>query len=378
MAWISLSEKRSIRFVRAVSTSADSRMVLMTASRLSSAILRPFEDVRPIARLAEVELGPPPDDLAAPVDVVLEDLLERQRLRLAVDQREHVHVERELQRGVLEQVVEHLARRGVALALDHQAHAVAVRLVADVGDALDLLALHQVGDLLGEARLVDLERQLGDDDRRALAARLLERDCGLHHDPAAAVGVHVADRVDLLPLAGDRVSTSIEAEDRRAGREVGPVHEAAQLVVGQCRVVDQRDRCVDDLAQVVRRDVGGHAHGDARRAVDQQVGQLCRQHLGLHARAVVVLDEIDRLLVDVGQQLGRDRGHPRLGVAHGGRRVAVDRAEVALAVDQRVAQREVLREADERVVERHVAVRVVLAHHLADDGRALAVAGSRR
>ena len=52
----------------------------------------------------------------------------------------HVGVERELQRRVLEQVVEHLARVGVALALDDQAHAVAVGLVAQVGDAVDLLA----------------------------------------------------------------------------------------------------------------------------------------------------------------------------------------------------------------------------------------------
>ena len=50
-----------------------------------------------------------------------------------------------------------------------------------------------------------------------------------------------------------------------------------------------------------------------------------------------------------------------LGVAHRPRRVAVDRAEVALAVDQQVAQREVLRHAHERVVDRRVAVRVVLA-----------------
>jgi len=42
-----------------------------------------------------------------------------------------------------------------------------------------------------------------------------------------------------------------------------------------------------------------------------------------------------------------------------------------LAVDQRVAQREILRHADQRVVERDVAVRVVLAEHVADDGGAL-------
>ena len=47
----------------------------------------------------------------------------------------------------------------------------------------------------------------------------------------------------------------------------------------------------DDLAQVVRRDVGGHAHRDADGAVDEQVGQLGGQHRRLHPGAVVVLDE---------------------------------------------------------------------------------------
>src|SRR3712207_8486064 len=47
------------------------------------------------------------------------------------------------------------------------------------------------------------------------------------------------------------------------------------------------------------------------------------------------------------------------------------RSEVALPVDQRLGHREVLRQADERVVDRRVAVRVVLAHHVADDARAL-------
>ena len=64
----------------------------------------------------------------------------------------------------------------------------------------------------------------------------------------------------------------------------------------------------------------------------------------------------------------------RLGVAIRRRRVAVDRAEVALAVHQGVAHGEVLREADQRVVDRRVAVRVVVAEDFADDLRALAVA----
>ncbi len=58
-------------------------------------------------------------------------------------------------------------------------------------------------------------------------------------------------------------------------------------------------------------------------------------------------------------------------IAAGG--IVVDRAEVALAVDEHVAQREVLRHPCQRVVDRRVAVRVVLAHHLADDEGGLSV-----
>jgi hypothetical protein len=56
----------------------------------------------------------------------------------------------------------------------------------------------------------------------------------------------------------------------------------------------------------------------------------------------------------------RDLGQPRLGVAHGRGVIAVDVAEIALALDQRVARGEILRLAHQRLVDRAVAVRVVL------------------
>ena len=122
---------------------------------------------------------------------------------------------------------------------------------------------------------------------------------------------------------------------------------------------------VGDLAEIVGRDVGGHAHGDARRSVDEQVGQPRGEDRRLGLGAVVVGNEVDGFLVDVGQQLVRDPGHAHLGVAHRGRGVAVDGAEVALAVDQHHPHRELLRHAHERVVHRTLAVRVVLADRVA-------------
>ena len=79
------------------------------------------------------------------------------------------------------------------------------------------------------------------------------------------------------------------------------------------------------------------------------------------------------MLIEFGQQLGAERREPALRVAHRGGAVAVERAEVSGAVDERDAEREGLRHAHQRLVDRRVAVRVVVAHDIADDRRALAV-----
>ena len=159
----------------------------------------------------------------------------------------------------------------------------------------------------------------------------------------------------------------------RAGREVGALEVLHQVLDVRLGLVDQLHDRVDRLAEVVRRDVRRHPDGDPRRAVDEQVREPRRQRQRLLARLVVVRPEVDRVHVDVAQHLGRETREPALGVAHRGRRVVVDRAEVALAVDERVAERERLRHPDERVVDRAVAVRVVAAHDLADDRRRLLV-----
>lgn len=300
------------------------------------------------------------DDLALVVDVAADDLAQRQRLRHVVDERHHVDAERRLHRGVLVELVQHHLRQRVALELDHQAHAMAVGLVPDVADLRDLLLVHQVGDLRDQAAvaaLLDLIGQLGDDDRLLALRQRLDVRARLHADLAAPGRVRVADAAD--------------AEDDAAGREVRSSDVLEQPVDVDLGVVDVGDRARDRLAQVVRRDVRRHADGDAGGAVDEQVRVARRQDQRLLVLAVVVGPEVDRVRVDVAEHLGRDLRQPRLGVPHRGGGVVVDGAEVALAVHERVAHREVLRHPHERVVDRLVAVRVVLAHRVADDARRL-------
>jgi hypothetical protein len=186
-----------------------------------------------------------------------------------------------------------------------------------------------------------------------------------HLQAAAARAVGLAD-------------VGLGADDLATPRVVGAGQQREQIVVGQLVVPQQRDGGRGDLAQVVARHLGGQTHGNARCTVEQHERQPRRQLLRLFGRAVVVRDEVDGTLVDLVEQQPRDRRQSRLGVAHRRRPVAVTRAEIALAVDQRVAQREVLRHAHHRVVGRGVAMRVVAAEHIADHPRALDRLGPAR
>ncbi len=126
-------------------------------------------------------------------------------------------------------------------------------------------------------------------------------------------------------------------------------------------------RGVAQFGGVVRRDRGRHPDRDALRAVGEQVRKSARKHDRLFRLAVIVGAEFDAVLVDAVEQELRDFGHPRFGVAIGGGIIAVDIAEIALPVHQRIARGEILRQANHRVVDRLVAMRMERAHHVADD-----------
>src|SRR5207342_3820444 len=100
-----------------------------------------------------------------------------------------------LQRREAIELVEHDVRHRLALELDHHAIALAVALVAQVGDAVDLLLAHQIGDALDHRRLVHLVRNFRDDEGFTLLADSLGLDLATHHDRAAAFLVGRADAV---------------------------------------------------------------------------------------------------------------------------------------------------------------------------------------
>src|ERR1035437_4022741 len=126
------------------------------------------QDMLALFGLAQVELRAPAHDFDAVLNEQLQQRQQAQFARLSIYNREQDHPERFLHLRELEEVVQNNLRFSAALHFDDDAHAFAVGFVAHVGDAFDLLVLHQLGDALDQARLVDLVRYLGDDDALAV------------------------------------------------------------------------------------------------------------------------------------------------------------------------------------------------------------------
>ena len=151
-----------------------------------------------------------------------------------------------------------------------------------------------------------------------------------------------------------------------------------QLFERKLSIIKQCDQGGADFLEVVRRNIGRHANGDPSDAVDQQIGELGRQDDRFLGCRGIVGPEIDGLLPQFAQERMRDRRQPAFGIAHGRRRVTVNRTKVAVAIDQCLSQAKRLRHPHQGVVDRLVAVRVVRLHYLADHRRTLDVTTIRR
>ena len=220
-----------------------------------------FENMGPCFCPAQLELGTTGNYFALVLDVVPDHVAQAEGLRHTFDQRDHVHAERGLELGLLEQVVENDVRDRATLQLDYDAHAGPVGLVPQVGDAFQFLVANQTGDLddeTGVATLLHRVRQFGDDQGVLAALERFGVDLAAHPDTAASGGVG-------LPNVA-RVHDSATGEVRA----LDVFHQAFKA---DFTIVDVGGHGAGDFAQVVWRNVGCHADRDTGGTVDQQVGE---------------------------------------------------------------------------------------------------------
>jgi hypothetical protein len=296
--------------------------------------------------------------VAAMIEPGLQQRPQPDHLR-AVIRKQHVQIDRNpgLQVGQPEQAFHQLRRVDIArLRLQHQPD-LGVALIAHIFQYGQLPVGDQRGHLLDETRFLHAPGDLADDDRKRAAPHLFLMPARAQPNPAAAAGIGLDQALARL-------------DDDAAGRKIRPRHHRHQVRQIGGRIVEQQGGGLRDLGHIVRRNGGCHANRDAARAVGEQIGEGGGIDLRLLLLAIVGGAERHRLVIHAfHQQDGRAR-QLRLGIAHGSGVIAVDIAEIALPLHQRIAQREILREADERVIDRHIAMRVIFADHVAHHARA--------
>ena len=315
-----------------------------------------LQQMCPLLGLAQIVLGSAGQDFLLILEVLVQNLPQGQnfRLLLVIHQGQHDNGEIGLQGGLLEEIIQHHLRIGVLFQLNDHAHTVPIRLVPEVGNAVNALVLHLVGNGFDQLTLVHLVGQLGNNDSRPVLAEFLELGLCPDDHLAAARGISCPN--------------AAAAHDNAAGGEVRAGNVLHQI--GQCafRVIQHADAGIDDLFQVVGWDIGGHAHGDAGGAVHQQIGESAGENPGLLAAFVEVGVPVHGVLVNVPEHLVGDFGKSRLRVTVGGRGVAIHGAEVAVAVHQKVAHGEVLGKTHHSVVYGGISGRMVFTQNIAHAG----------
>ena len=317
-----------------------------------------FEYVCAVLRLFQVEFRASYGHIVTVFNKVAHAVFEREQAWASLHQCDAVHRERALQSRHLEQLVENHVGVGLALHVHHDAHALSSRLVVDVADALNLLFRGEVGYVFHKIGLVHAVGNLRYDNL-VVSVAALNFGLGAHHNAAATCLVGVAHSLYTIYICTCWEVGSLDVLHQSVGVYVGIVYIGAAAV--------------NHLAEVVRRYVCSHTHGNTVASVHQQIRYLGGHHRRLLKRVVEVVHHVHGVLLEVVHDVLAHFRQAALRVTHGGRRVTVHRTEVSLAVNERVAHVPVLRHAHQSSIHGTVTVGVVLTEHLSNHAGALLI-----
>ena len=150
----------------------------------------------------------------------LDHLLEVQKHRLTVDERDHVHAEAFLHLRVLEEVVQNHFGHRPLLEVDRNANLLG-RLVAHLGDAFELFVTPEFVHALVHDTLIDHVRNLVDNDAGATVAELFQVRLCTHDNTPAAGAVALMHARETEDDAARRKVRSGHKFDKRLDRAIG-------------------------------------------------------------------------------------------------------------------------------------------------------------
>ena len=189
------------------------------------------------------------DDFTPVGKEAFQHLLQVQQLRLTIDQSDHIHTKGILQLGLLEEIIQNDFRHFIAFQFDNDTHTRFVGLVANIGNAVEFLFTNTFRDAFQKIFLVDLIRQLIDDNRLTALPPILFKMCLGSHDDAST------PRPVSLTNPGNTI-------DNAPGREIRCRNDIDQFVDSAIRLMKQLQCSIDHFHQIVGRNIGCHSDGN--------------------------------------------------------------------------------------------------------------------
>ena len=320
-----------------------------------------FQDVQAFQHLVETVLQTTAHRDHAELQPLVQNHVQAFHLGPAIDA-DHVQVNPVIlfQVGAGKQVTHQLFHiHPVGARRNHQASGILmVGFVTQIADHGQLFLVHLIGDLFQHLGPGNLIRQRGHHNIAIFAfvhCSLLQR--------AFALGIHANDVVDR----GDHF---------RFGREIRALDVLHQVIQRGAGIFQQVNTGIGHFAQIVRRNIRAHAHGNAGGAIEQHIGQPGRQQLGLIHGAIEIGQPFHRSLAQLGQQHFRIRRQLGFRITHGGKRFRVVRTTpVPLTIHQRIAVTERLRHQHHGFVAGRVPMRMILTQHITHRTGGLLVLG---
>ena len=234
--------------------------------------------------------------------VIADHISEVQHHRATFHEGHIVDAKRRLKRGVFVKVIQNNVRNGIPTQVIHHPHPIAIRFIPKCLNTFNAFLIDEVGGFFEHHRFIDHIRNLRNDDL-GLSFMLFDGCFGPDYNPT--------------PSRAKGRLYAFHAVNGPPRRKIGSRNVLHQVIHRNLRIIQIGNNSVGHFGQVVRSHVGSHTHRNTRRAVEQQVGQLGRHHTRLLKRVVEVGLKIDRLLVNITQNLVRNALQTGFGIPHG-------------------------------------------------------------
>ena len=266
---------------------------------------------------------------------------------LAFRDRHHIDIEVCFKFGMCKKIIYDFLRVGVLTHLNDGAHTVSVGLVHNVRNTAEYVFFRfaKLQYFLQKVGFFNLIRQFRNNDVFLFVFAVFDVDSRAQSDFALARRV--------------RLHKVVPRDNYAARRKVGAGDDFHKFVKFDFGIIDNRNRAVDDFADIVSRDIRRKTDRNAVCAVHEKVGESARQKHRLFHRIVKVPLPRHGILFQVFQNFHRKGIQAGFGVTHRRGSVPVAAAEIALTVHQGVTHRKRLRHAYHGVVRGLIPMRMV-------------------